>query len=97
MNPKAINRNLHKACLIVMEASLVETPELWVDKKAHDVIECINYALKDVKEDDIDSLGTSGMVMYGWLYNQRSALAESLVTEDDLEAFYDAVEQYVND
>lgn len=97
MTPGKINRNLHKACLIAMEASLLEQPEIWREKKARDVIECINFALKDVDETDLGALGNHGMTMYGWLFKQRAELAESLVSGLDIDSFLDDVEQFAND
>lgn len=41
-------------------------------------------------------LAGPGLIMYGWLYNQHKEILESLVSDLDLDAFYDEVEEHVN-
>jgi hypothetical protein len=97
VNARNLNRQIHTQCLRVMEASCLVN-EGQRQAALADILPGISAIVDQIEGSHADEvLAGPGLIMYGWLYNQHKEILESLVSDNDLDAFFDEVEAFAND
>lgn len=97
MNPREINRELHRASMRLMDIDCITDPDDAALRKRV-FLPRLGDLLEEVEANlAIEVLAPPSTIMYNWLRRQHSILLESLMPDGPLDDFFNEVEAFANE